>query len=155
MKKTTLLLTIIFLFSIPLLADKITKNVDDQPKTGTINVVITGIRNNDGVVLVGLYNQADTFLKRNNYYKGLSLDISNKKATGTFTNIPYGTYAIAFFHDENKSGKMDYSFIGFPLEGFGFSNNFKPGLLSQPKFDDAKFNLETNCTTIEMTTNYL
>ncbi|MFA5878685.1 MAG: DUF2141 domain-containing protein [Candidatus Margulisiibacteriota bacterium] len=166
MRKLTFLLILGFLiccFSVPFMADQIKNQakeqpktqVNDPPKTGNINIVITGLRNNNGKVLVGLYNSADTFLNRDAYFKGLSLAINNRSASGAFTDIPYGTYAIAFFQDENNSGKLDYSFIGMPLEGIGFSTNFKSGLLKRPTFNDVKFDLVTSNITIDMDTDYL
>jgi len=44
------------------------------------------------------------------------------------------------FQDENKNEKMDFSWLGIPLERFGFSNDAKP-FLDQPSFDEAKFEL--------------
>jgi uncharacterized protein (DUF2141 family) len=51
-----------------------------------------------------------------------------------------GVYAIKTFQDENKNEKMDFSWLGLPLERFGFSNDAKP-FLDQPSFDEAKFEL--------------
>ena len=55
-----------------------------------------------------------------------------------FDNVPPGTYAIQLFHDKNGNGKMDFNFLGIPREGFGFSNNAKPGF-SAPKFAKVAF----------------
>jgi len=58
----------------------------------------------------------------------------------TLHNIPPGVYAIQTFQDVNGNDKMDTSWIGLPLEPFGFSLDAKP-FLSKPPFDDVKFTL--------------
>ena len=49
-----------------------------------------------------------------------------------------GTYAIVIYHDENANTDMDTTFIGYPTEGFGFSNNPKL-FLAPPSHDEAAF----------------
>ena len=56
----------------------------------------------------------------------------------TLRGIPPGTYAVQTFQDVNGNDKMDTSWIGLPLEPFGFSQDAKP-FLSKPSFDDVKF----------------
>ena len=56
-----------------------------------------------------------------------------------FAKLKPATYAVAVLHDENGNGKMDKSFFGIPKEGYGASNDAKPGTFSGPKFKDARF----------------
>jgi uncharacterized protein (DUF2141 family) len=58
----------------------------------------------------------------------------------TLHGIAPGTYAIQTFQDVNANDKMDTSWLGLPLEPFGFSQDATP-FLSKPSFDDVKFNL--------------
>jgi uncharacterized protein (DUF2141 family) len=51
-----------------------------------------------------------------------------------------GIYAIETFQDVNGNGKMDTSWIGLPLEPFGFSQDATP-FLSKPAFAAVKFTL--------------
>ena len=60
--------------------------------------------------------------------------------TITLTNLPVGVYAIETFQDINSNHKMDTSWIGFPLEPFGFSRDAQP-YLSKPRFSRVKFEL--------------
>lgn len=53
-------------------------------------------------------------------------------------DLPPGTYGLALLDDENNDDKMNYSFIGLPKEGFGFSNYYLSGLF-KPKFEVFKF----------------
>ena len=106
-----------------------------------ISVSISGLKNNNGYVMVGLYNKKDAFL--NKTFKGHSVAITDKKATLVFNDIPNGEYAVSFFHDANSNGKMDTNFVGIPKESYGASNNAK-GFFGPPKYDDAKFLVATD-----------
>jgi uncharacterized protein (DUF2141 family) len=70
-----------------------------------------------------------------------------------FDKIPYGSYAIAGLHDENKSGEMDYTWLGMPKEGYCFSNDCKP-FLSAPTFSQAKFTLNQKEKVVYITMQY-
>ena len=106
-----------------------------------ISVSIRGLKNNNGYVMIGLYNKKDAFL--NKTFKGNSVVITDKKATLVFNDIPNGEYAVSFFHDANSNGKMDTNFVGIPKESYGASNNAK-GFFGPPKYDDAKFLVATD-----------
>ena len=56
-------------------------------------------------------------------------------------DLPPGTYAAASFHDANDNGKFDKNLVGWPLEGFGFSNNAQVSFFRPPSFADASFTL--------------
>ena len=58
----------------------------------------------------------------------------------TLHGIAPGVYAIQTFQDVNANNKMDTTWMGLPLEPFGFSQDAKP-FLSKPAFDDVKFTL--------------
>ncbi|MDA8768858.1 DUF2141 domain-containing protein [uncultured Winogradskyella sp.] len=112
---------------------------DAQEIKQDITVSITGLDSNRGQLLVGLYNTEEHFLDKR--FKSEIVEISNKTGTLVFTNIPKGTYAISFIHDENSNGKMDTNFLGIPKEDYGCSNNAR-GTLGPPKWKDAKFELK-------------
>lgn len=107
-----------------------------------IQLEVYNISNTKGNLHIGLFKSDKTFLKIEKAYKGVSLKTS-KQFIYTFKNVPKGTYAISIFHDENSNGKIDRSFIGIPREGYGVSNNNLP-LISPPKFEDAKFQMNTD-----------
>jgi uncharacterized protein (DUF2141 family) len=65
----------------------------------------------------------------------------------TLSGIKPGIYAIKMFQDDNRNGKFDMSWIGWPLEKFGFSNDVHP-TFSEPPFDSAKFELRPGTNTI-------
>lgn len=61
------------------------------------------------------------------------------RARCVFRGVKPGVYAVAVLHDENNNNKMDRSFFGSPKEGYGVSNDAKPGTFSGPKYRAAKF----------------
>ena len=125
-----------------------------QENTGNIIVPITGFRNDKGVIKVALFNNKNGFPdKGNKAIKVLDGIIENKKSEVIFQNIPYGVYAIGIFHDEDKNGKMKTGLFGIPKEGYGASNNAK-GFMGPPKYDDAKFELKSSTTNIEIKVCY-
>jgi uncharacterized protein (DUF2141 family) len=103
---------------------------------GTLVVAITGLRSDDGVVRLALYDQADRFPKRDGVIRKLTVHPNGNQAQALFTNLPEGRYAIAFFHDENSDGEFDRGLLGVPMEGFGFSRDAKV-LLGPPSFEEA------------------
>jgi uncharacterized protein (DUF2141 family) len=121
---------------------------------GEVSVVMTGLRNNDGVVWIILYNSPEGFLEKG--YQGYRREkglISQNKCSVTFNDLPYGDYAIAFIHDENSNQTMDHNKLKIPKEGFGVSNNPK-FIFGAPKFEAAKFTLSKNHYELEVKTKY-
>ena len=113
------------------------KSNNEKPQnTLSVNIVIDDSSN--GFVYVALHSKSDTFPKKGNeapYIKRVK--ISGKKAKVIFTKIPYGTYAISAFFDENGNGELDYNIFGIPKESAGLSNNYS----GFPKWDKSKFEL--------------
>lgn len=58
----------------------------------------------------------------------------------TLRDIPPGVYAIQTYQDVNANDRMDTSWIGLPMEPFGFSLDVKP-FLSKPVFSEVKFTI--------------
>jgi len=108
---------------------------------GQILVDISGIDKVEGQLGIGLFNQETDFPQVDKAYQGVFLTLTEKNAQYTFSNLPYGEYAIAVFHDSNNNGKLDKNLLGIPKEGYGFSNN-ATATFGSPHFNEAKFKLE-------------
>jgi len=109
---------------------------------GEITVIMGDFRTDAGYARVALFDSKEGFpLETEKARKVEVVKIKNYGARAVFTDIPYGTYAVAVLHDENANGEMDLNFFQVPTEGCGVSNNV-PGTLSRPAFDDAKFKLD-------------
>jgi uncharacterized protein (DUF2141 family) len=102
-------------------------------------VSVSGLKNDTGVLKVGLYNSEGTFLKIP--YKSIPSQIKGNVATVVFEGIPKGEYAISSYQDENSNGKLDRNEMGIPSEGVSCSNNAK-GFMGPPRYQDAKFNID-------------
>ena len=97
-----------------------------------IKVTITDLASSDGVVMVELSDVNNKTVAQQ------AVEITNNKSELTFENVDPGTYAIRYYHDENKNEKMDTGLFGIPEEGYGFSNNAK-GFMGPPDFEDQLF----------------
>jgi len=114
------------------------------PPEGTITVVMTGLRNNQGVVRVALFGSPETY--NNDHSVGMGafrkvvVPVVHNQAVASFSEMPYGDYAIKAFHDENNSGKFVVGAFGRPKVEFGYSNDARAAF-GPPPFRRAKFAL--------------
>jgi len=105
-----------------------------------LNITITNIRGKDGDIVIGLYNNKESFPLDNKQYKLFSTNTAGFQGVYTIRSLPGGEYAVALFHDRNSDKICNTNFLGIPKEGYAFSKNFRPKL-SAPKFEDCKFEL--------------
>lgn len=120
---------------------------DTTTVTQEIQVTITDIDSDKGMLYIALYNSEDTFLGKR--YKSAISKIENGNVVVHFTDVPEGVYAVSVFHDENNNKKLDTNFMGIPKEDTGCSNNAK-GFMGAPKWKDAKFELKGNTAVLEI-----
>lgn len=102
-------------------------------------VIVDGLKNDKGSVMVGLFDEKADYLKKASVGKVVSI-IANS-ATVIFDDLAPGTYALSIIHDENGNGELDTNVIGIPIEGFGFGNNAM-GLFGPPSFKNASITLQ-------------
>ena len=144
-KKLMVLLCLTLLFSF---------TPDRVKSTGKIVVLVTGLKSNTGKVMLAVFTNADDFpTKFENAYRKVVGTILNNSSTVVMENVPYGTYGIVIFHDENNNDKLDTNFIGIPKEGMGASRDAK-GSMGPPKYEDAKFVVSTPLTNLKIQTSY-
>ena len=124
------------------------QSVEDK-NTGNLIIVVTGIENDDGEVLIAVSNSRENYESNDTAFVGVKVKIENKKAEYTFEELSFGEYAIKLFHDENMDGELDSNFLGIPTEDFGFSNNAR-GTFGPADYDDAKFLFEQTEMTMEI-----
>jgi len=108
-----------------------------------IKVNVTGFRNDKGQLGCSLWPGPQGFPRDDSHIlKHIWAPIKNANGECVFGGVfPAGDYAVTLFHDENKNGKFDSNFIGYPLEGYGFSNNAK-AQFAAPSFDECKFHYD-------------
>jgi uncharacterized protein (DUF2141 family) len=110
-------------------------------KDNAMEIHINNLTNNSGKVRLGIYNRGEDFPQERNQFKGLILEIKDKKAKIIVPDLEKGKYAIAVYHDINDNGKLDKNMFGMPTEPYGFSNNVR-GVFSAPNYSDASFKVE-------------
>lgn len=125
---------------------------EEDKNTGSLTIVITGLENDDGEVLITVSNSRENYESDNPAFIGMKVKIENRKAEYTFEELPVGEYAIKLFHDENMDGELDTNFLGIPTEDYGFSNNVR-GTFGPADYDDAKFLFEQTEMTMNISVN--
>ena len=106
-------------------------------RTGTsVEVIINKVRNDKGVLMVGLFNSDKTFMVEP--LKGEKPRAQAGTMRVVFQDVPPGVYAVSAYHDMNENGNLDTGNFGKPREGVGFSNNVM-GKFGPPTFDQASF----------------
>lgn len=122
-----------------------------------LEVEVTNIKSQKGHILISIYNSPDQFprkaLKKWNNIRIKKEKLKNNTLIFDIDSLPSGKYAIALMDDVNDSGKMEYTKLGIPLEGFGFSNNAKP-ILSCPPYKKCQFELKEGENKITIKTRY-
>jgi uncharacterized protein (DUF2141 family) len=82
-----------------------------------LDIEISGIRNNEGNIMLQLFDSSEKVLIQK------MEPITDKQCIITISDLKAGKYAVRYYHDENKNGKMETNAVGKPTEGYGFSNN--------------------------------
>lgn len=105
-----------------------------------IAVTVEGVANATGRVLVALCTR-DTFLGAKCPYVANAPASAGGKVEIVLKGIEPGIYAVQAFHDENENFDIDRSFLGWPKEGMGFSNDARMNY-GPPDFDEAAIELK-------------
>jgi uncharacterized protein (DUF2141 family) len=110
-------------------------------ESGRLVLQVDGIPNNDGKVRAALFDSPEGFPEELNrgQQRGASAVVDGQ-STIIFSDVPFGSYVLAVFHDENNNGELDKNDKGIPLEALGVSNNVKMKL-GPPKFERAVFEI--------------
>jgi uncharacterized protein (DUF2141 family) len=116
-----------------------------QKATYNLTVTITNLKNTNGKVEVGLYRNAANFAKVGLTYRKIRTTISGNQVSVVFHDLDEGSYGVCVFHDENNNNSCDRSYLGFPKEPYGFSNNIRP-VFSVPSFESCAIKLDKNKT---------
>lgn len=121
----------------------------ENEHTGDLYLQIKNVRNNKGQLLIAVFNKAEGFPDNSRYaLHSFAIDLSKPLQPSIHIGrMRYGNYALSVLHDEDGNKKMTYGRLGFPKEGYGFSNN--PGrLLKKPSFEQTAVSLTEKEKTI-------
>ena len=122
-----------------------------QSGSGRIIVKIDGFKSDNGQVRVYLFDDPEFFpSKKDSAVAVVKEKIQNQQAEITFTDIPFGTYAVSVHHDVNGNDKIDHNWMHIPKEPYGASNGAR-GKVGPPKFKKAQFEHRAETTSITIT----
>ena len=76
----------------------------------TLTIEISDLRNNNGQILLELYNEKKIKIKE------ITQAIVNKKCIIVIDNLKPGKYGFKYFHDENKNQNLDKNWLGIPTK---------------------------------------
>ncbi len=105
---------------------------------GSVNVTVTGARNDNGVVRCGLFNSPVGWREPGKQFMKAEGKVAGGKGTCAFANVPEGTYAVALFHAEEGERQVTFNVLGMPKQGVAFSNNLSI-TFGAPGFEKASF----------------
>lgn len=108
--------------------------------TANLTIRVENVLPAGGVVRLGVYDAADYPDDNSKPVASADVPAIAGETVITLHGIAPGIYAIQTFQDVNANNKMDTSWVGLPLEPFGFSRDARP-FLSKPSFDEVKFTL--------------
>jgi uncharacterized protein (DUF2141 family) len=119
-----------------------------------LNVIAEGLRNSNGLLAVTLYEDKPSkfLVHHGSLYVGRVPAVAGMTRACIFVPKP-GVYALALYHDENADRSFDRTSIGFPAEGFGFSNN-PPTLAGLPSFRSVRLGVPRAGLTTRVTMKY-
>ena len=111
------------------------------PSETWLNVSVEGLRNGNGLVTVAVYpDDSGKFLAKGGTLKNNRFNAA-APVTRACVFVPKpGVYAVAVYHDEDGSRKLNRSGLGLPAEGYGFSNN-PATLAGLPAFRSVRLNV--------------
>jgi len=141
------------ILTILLLASYLTASSKVAEKGNTLNLTISNIRNDQGQILISLFNQAEGFPSDSTKaFRTFLLEAKVPAVNLVIESLNPGEYAIAVVHDENRNLKPDFNLVGAPVEGYAASGANKR--FSAPKFATSKFTVK-NSMSLEIGMNYL
>ncbi len=119
-------------------------------QSGDMVVKINGIPSDQGQLRAALFDSPEGFPdKVENSHQQSSVVVTGDSSTIVFSDIPYGEYVIAVFHDENNNGTLDTNARGIPLEALGVSGKAQMKL-GPPKYENAAFEFAENQSEVEI-----
>ena len=111
-----------------------------QAPGATLVIHVQNVSPKGGILRLGLYDEARYPDDKSAPVAFADVKAEAGRTTVTHNNIAPGTYAIQAYQDANSNDRMDTSWIGLPLEPYGFSRNARP-VLSKPGFARTKFDV--------------
>lgn len=106
-----------------------------------ISLKVFGIEEVVGQICFAVYQSEEDYKESENQFMAECIPVDSISFQYVIKDVPFGTYVISLFHDEDENEELNTNWIGMPREPFGFSNDAK-GRMGPPKFEDASFVVE-------------
>ena len=112
---------------------------DEVAPAATLTIHVVNV-SNGGLVRLGLYDERGYLIEDAKPVASADVPAVAGETVVILRDVPPGTYAIETYQDINSNDKMDLTWLGLPLEPYGFSRDAHP-VLSKPRFSKVKFAL--------------
>lgn len=124
-------------------------------QSATVSVSVSGFKGVEGIALIALYDDAQSWLKVPKAVQVVRAKITGEAMTVDFKEVKPGTYAVSVIHDENKNNELDMRWLPYPKpkEGLGVSNDPEPKA-GPPKWESAKFGVTGGVVKVKATVRY-
>jgi uncharacterized protein (DUF2141 family) len=109
-------------------------------QTANLTIRIERVSPRGGILRLGVYDASHYPDDNSTPVAAADVPALAGVITVSLKNLPPGRYAIESFQDVNGNGRMDTSWLGLPLEPYGFSRDARP-FLSKPGFGAVAFTL--------------
>jgi uncharacterized protein (DUF2141 family) len=117
---------------------------------GRLTIRVSGFRNSKGVLGAAVFQTPRGWPEdQHSAYRRGAVPIVGRQASIVFEPLSAGRYAVVVLHDENSNERLDRNFLGFPKEGFGFSNNPRVGLTA-PSWNASSVEVGAPATEVEI-----
>ncbi|MEM1319670.1 MAG: DUF2141 domain-containing protein [Bacteroidota bacterium] len=119
------------------------------PATSTLEVKVTNVKKAKGSIMLAIYDSAENFMGPDYFRTATEVVNQTGAVVVQVPELPFGSYAITIYHDENGNNELDTNLFGIPSESYGFSNNARR-TFGPPSYDEARFDFSENGQIIEV-----
>jgi len=124
-----------------------------QVFAGDVIVTVDRFRqNNEAPVKFSICDSEECHVKRDKGYvdiDGELIEVNDNLRKYRIKNVEPGEYSLSAYYDLNDSGKLERSgILGIPQEPVGFSRLDVQKVRRHPKWDDVKFHVGENDTSV-------
>ena len=124
-----------------------------QVFAGDVIVTVDRFRqNNEAPVKFSICDSEECHVKRDKGYvdiDGELIEVNDNLRKYRIKNVEPGEYSLSAYYDLNDSGKLERSgILGIPQEPVGFSRLDVQKVRRHPKWDDVKFHVDENDTSV-------
>jgi uncharacterized protein (DUF2141 family) len=113
-------------------------------EAATLSLSIEGLKPR-GQIMVLLFDAERNWNAKAGAVREIKRKVGAASAQILVEGLAAGHYGAMVFQDLNLDGRMNFNFVGMPLEPYGFSNNSR-GLFGPPAWGKAAFRFGGDAT---------